>query len=180
MSQQACELRAYCTSLPQAASWSRTASGPEKSYTLNPLTMRSSGAQHLPLVRHAWLVQELDEGALATAAAAAAEARSSPLQLCPRANACTRGAVQAALARGHSVRGWGVRSLEVLARWGTCSGLYGRWAYPVRAALARGHFMCSWGACTFSLPPGFCRKWSLMDLPLRAYHEQCLPWLWSC
>ena len=117
-------------------------------YTQTPWLTRCWGAQHLPLVRHAWLVQELDERVLATAAAVAAEAGSSPLQLCPRANACTRGAVQAALARGHSVRGWGVRTLKVLPRLRIFGGLrFG--ADPVWAAHARvGHSVCGWGTCT--------------------------------
>ncbi|KAK9833564.1 hypothetical protein WJX81_006451 [Elliptochloris bilobata] len=74
----------------------------------------------LPHVRHAWLVQELDDGVLATAAAAAAAAGTAPLQLCPRANACTAEGVAAALSRGHSVRGWGVRSIEDLDRLRAC------------------------------------------------------------
>ena len=39
----------------------------DKPYILTALPTRGCGAQHLPLMRHAWLVQELDEGVLAQA-----------------------------------------------------------------------------------------------------------------
>lgn len=43
-----------------------------------------------------------------------AEARAASInQLCPRANIITEEAVAAALRAGFSVRGWGVKSLEV-------------------------------------------------------------------
>ena len=78
----------------------------------------------MPQVRHAWLVQELGEDVLATAAAVAREAGALPMQLCPRANACTPDGIRAALARGHSVRGWGVRTLEVLTRFLGCQWVF--------------------------------------------------------
>lgn len=46
-----------------------------------------------------------------------ADARAAGInQLCPRANIVTGEAVAAALGAGFSVRGWGVKSLEVSRR----------------------------------------------------------------
>jgi len=87
--------------------------GPSASAPVRRLSREVLVAQLLPRVRHAWLVQELDGGVLELAAEAAAAVGAPPLQLCPRANACTAERVAAARTAGHSVRGWGVRSLEV-------------------------------------------------------------------
>ena len=84
--------------------------------------------QLLPSVRHGWLVQELTEEALAQASAAGID------QICPRANATTREAVTAALARGFSVRGWGVKNESLLLHAVHC-GMQGATVdWPHRAA----------------------------------------------
>lgn len=64
-------------------------------------------AQLLPGVRHGWLVHELSEDVLAIAQ------QSGIKQICPRANISTAESIQRALQAGLSVRGWGVKSLEV-------------------------------------------------------------------
>lgn len=63
--------------------------------------------QLLPHVRLAWLVHGITGDTIAEARAAHID------QLCPRANIMTAEAGAAALAAGLSVRGWGVKSLEV-------------------------------------------------------------------
>jgi hypothetical protein len=63
--------------------------------------------QVLPEVRHAWLVQEATEDAVAHACAAGVA------QLCPRADTVSRPCVQHALQAGLSVRCWGVKDVSV-------------------------------------------------------------------
>ena len=74
----------------------------------------------LPRARHGWLVQELSADVLAQAG------RVGVQQLCPRANVLTRRAVEEARRHGHTVRAWGVKSLDVRGRgWDTrLAGVY--------------------------------------------------------
>jgi hypothetical protein len=63
--------------------------------------------QALSSIRHGWLIQEISDEVLRTAKEAGVH------QICPRANACTREGVDAARDAGFTVRGWGVKSLQV-------------------------------------------------------------------
>lgn len=67
----------------------------------------TSPAQLLPGVRHGWLVQRIDEHSLGAASQAGMHG------IYPRANAATAEAVATALAKGFSVRAWGVKNVEV-------------------------------------------------------------------
>ncbi|KAG1677821.1 hypothetical protein FOA52_008585 [Chlamydomonas sp. UWO 241] len=84
-------------------------------------------------IRHGWLVQEMT-GEVVEQALAAGVA-----QLCPRADTCTREAVDAARAAGIAcVRGWGVRTHELL-RHAAGVGMDGatvNWPHEAAGALA--------------------------------------------
>lgn len=66
-----------------------------------------SGTQLLPSVQHGWLIQEVSNELLDTAAACGFE------MLCPRANALTAEGVALIKSRGLVVRAWGVKTIEV-------------------------------------------------------------------
>jgi hypothetical protein len=66
--------------------------------------------QLLPQVRHAWLVQEITHDVIRQAHA------NGISQLCPRGNAVTADAVALARGSGFTVRAWGTKTPEVIAR----------------------------------------------------------------
>lgn len=73
----------------------------------------------LPGVQHGWLIQEITEPVLQAAKAAGVN------HICPRVNACSKELVDMALAAGFpSVRGWGVKSKELLLHAVAC-GMHG-------------------------------------------------------
>ena len=84
-------------------------------------------------VRRAWLVHEITDEAVATAQQHGIE------QLCPRANVCTPEAVAKAQRAGLSVRGWGVKSIELLLRLRDCGAHGCTVDWPDKARIALGH-----------------------------------------
>ncbi|WIA15009.1 hypothetical protein OEZ85_001712 [Tetradesmus obliquus] len=72
------------------------------------LQQLQASKQLLPSVQHGWLIQEVSNELLDTAAACGFE------MLCPRANALTAEGVALIKSRGLVVRAWGVKTIELL------------------------------------------------------------------